>query len=193
MGSRRPRPNTVLSEFREQPRYGVLERELNFGLLERASPTRLLTIHTFLPRSMAYQARRKVYTYPSPFSQALQRRTLRYNLRLPRDPLVKAKVRIRVPTVLPTVRGSYVSLSTRNGRMRLNVHSQRQHRAALAAGETNRRRYQEGKRARRYASHGQLESRGARRFGLVAASYARGESPRKIADAALVARAIGRW
>lgn len=148
---------------------------------------RTLYVTTLLPRSVAYKARREIYPYPYPKPLQKRGRTIRLSLRRRSGPLVKATVAISLPRQLPVVRGSYVSL----GRNRLNIHSRNQVRKVLDAQEFNRRRYVERKGNVRKARYGQLESRGSRRFGLVAAALRRGDSIDKIADAALVARAIG--
>lgn len=148
--------------------------------------SRVLIVSSMLPRPVAYRARREVYTYPYPMQKRLHGRVIRRALRATSAPLVKARVRIRIPLRLPLARGSYVSLS----RGRLNIHSYRQLRALMAAGEYNRRRYDERKTHRRKARHGQLDSPGATAFGSVAEAYRRGAGVRQISDAALVARAI---
>lgn len=149
-------------------------------------PESVITVVGYLPRPVARRARREVYPYPLPLQKRLRSRVIRRSLRRSSAPLVRAKVRIKVPHRLPLSRGSYVSLS----RGRLNVHSYRQYKAALAAGELNRRRYDERKGHRRKARYGQLDSPGALAFGSVAESYRRGQSVSRIADAALIARAI---
>lgn len=149
---------------------------------------RLATLETLLPLSVALQARNKVYPYPIPTQKRLRGRTIRLALTPPRQPMVRTKVRIRLPRILPRVRGSYVSLR----RGVLSVHSKRQLNAALAGGALNTRFYQEHKTNHRKGRHGQLDSPGARAFGSVAEAYRRGWSIGKIADAALVARAVSK-
>lgn len=154
----------------------------------RRSRSRYLTITVpvYLPRPIALRARREVYPYSLPQQKLKKFRTRRFALVRQKGPHVLTKVRLRVPMTLPVVRGSYVSLS----RNRLNVHSIAQHRAALAAGELNRKRRNERKSNRRKARHGQLESPGSTAYGLVAGAFHRGMSPDRIADHALVARSI---
>lgn len=148
----------------------------------------ILSVDVLMPRSLAARTRREIYPYPFPEQRQLPSRVIRQRLSAPREPVVRTRVRIRLPRHLPLVRGSYVSI--RKGV--LNVHSSRQLAAAVSRGELNRRRYQERKRHRRRAHHGQLDSPGAGRFGLVGLASRRGRSVGRIADAALVARALGR-
>lgn len=149
-------------------------------------PDQILTVSTLLPRPVARKARREVYPYPVPLQKKLRSRVIRRALRRSSAPLVRAKVRIRIPRRLPLARGSYVSVNNH----RLNIHSHRQLQALLAAGEYNRRRYDERKSHRRRARHGQLDSPGATGFGSVAGVARRGGTVNQLADAALVARAI---
>lgn len=182
MGRRRPRPTNFA-----QPRYSPPEP----GWDQRSwRSSRILTVKVYLPRPVARQVRREVYTYPYPAQMRKARHVLRYSLlgsHAPRSVAwVPAKVRVRIPTRLPLVRGSYVSLR----RGMLNIHSAQQLRSTLAKGELNARRYSERKTNKRRARHGQLDSPGARHLGLVAEAYRRGASVDRVADAALVARAI---
>lgn len=155
-------------------------------------PYKVITVHTYVPRSIANQARREIYSYPTIKQRSLARRALRLGLITHtdspylREPFHKVPVRIRIPARLPLARGSKVSLS----RGRLNIHSIASLRRTLQR-ELNRRRYQEHKTNRRHARHGQLDSPGATRFGLVKRAYEAGFGIRRIADAALVARAMG--
>lgn len=144
-----------------------------------------LTVQLYLPRPVALRARREIYNYPQPFNLVSLRRTRRLPLRQSRHPMVLTKVRISIPRKLPLTRGSYTSLS----RNRLNIHSYRQYQAAMQT-ELNRKRYEERKSGKRHARHGQLNSPGALHHGIVAEAYRRGQSVSRIADAALVARAI---
>lgn len=181
MGRRRPRPINYASPT---------PRPSRPGWDQDWRSSRILTVKVYLPRPIARQVRREVYTYPQPAQMRKARHVMRYSLLAGLSSgsarFVPAKVRIRVPTRLPLVRGSYVSLR----RGMLNIHSAQQLRSTLAKGELNVRRYSERKTNRRKARHGQLDSPGARRFGLVAEAYRRGKSVDRIADAALVARAI---
>lgn len=170
----------------------------------RARPAgRVVSIKTYLPLSVALRARNKIYTYKYPsqmrkkgrvirlplksYSKALERHGVRKGRsRRVMNQMVPVKVRIRLPRMLPEVYGSYVSLA----RDTLNIHSHNQLRRVIDAQEFNRRRYSEYKGNHRKARHGQLDSRGARRFGAVAETYRRGGSIDAIADAALVARSI---
>lgn len=154
--------------------------------IKRPYKGRVFTVTTYLPRPVAYKVRREIYPYPYPNQLQKRGRVIRLALRPSRVPYVKAKVRIRLPRQLPLVRGSYVSLTGD----RLNIHSYRQVKGLINAQEFNRRRYSEYKRNHRKASHGQLDSRGSQRLGLVANASRRGYSIDKIADAALVARAL---
>lgn len=178
--------------FAENRRYGI------------SSPlSRLITVKLALPRPLALRARREVYTYPIPVQSVLHTRVIRRPLWLPSRaerassrpgalhqvksyPWVMTKVRIRVPRRLPAALPSYVSVH----RDRINIHSRRQLQALLASGELNRRRYSEHKTNRRKARHGQLDSPGATAFGLVRRAYRSGAGVHRLADAALVARAI---
>lgn len=150
------------------------------------APGRLITVQALLPRPVAIKARREVYPYPLPLQSRKESRVIRRSLRRRRVPLVLTKVRIRIPRVLPLARGSYVSLN----RGRLNIHSRRQHELLIQRGELNRVRKAERKTHRRRARHGQLDSPGALAFGSVDGAYRRGWSVDRIADQALVARAI---
>lgn len=154
----------------------------------RRDPGRVITVNTYLPRPVAIKARREIYPYPYPKQRQKRGRVLRIPLRETHRDMVPVKVRIRLPRHLPLVRGSYVSLS----RARLNIHSYNQVKGLIHAQEFNRRRYSEFKRHRRKGAHGQLDSRGSERFGSVAFAYRKGASIDQIADAALVARALGK-
>lgn len=184
MATRRHYPHGVKKRW---TRDLALLEPYSFGL----EPRSLLTVQTYLPLSVARRVRNKVYTYPLPVQRSLAGRVIRYRLLPPTGRMVRTKVRIRLPRILPRVRGSYVSLR----RGRLNIHSRKQLHAALARGEVNQRRYQEHKTHRRHARNGQLDSPGARAFGSVSHALGRGWSIGKIADAALAARAIlkGGW
>ena len=61
----------------------------------------------------------------------------------------------------------------------------------LLRSEPNRRRYRERKTRRRHARNGQLESVRSDRFGIIANAYYSGASVERVADAALVSRALG--
>lgn len=152
----------------------------------RSVAGRVLTIKTFLPRSVAQRARREIYPYPYPNQVRKRGRALRVPLRATVARFVPTKVRIRIPLRLPLARGSYVSV--RNGI--LTIHSKNQLRRMQDAQEFNRRRYSEYKGHKRKASHGQLDSRGSQRFGAVAHAYQRGGTIDEIANSALVARAL---
>lgn len=147
--------------------------------------SRILTVSVLLPRSVASKARREVYPYPIPVQKKLHSRVIRQVLKK-RPGLVKTRVRIRVPRILPMAYPSYVSIS----RGRLNIHSEKQRRRLFARGEKNRLRYRERKTWKRKARHGQLDSPGSLGFGSVAAAVNRGWSVDRVADAALAARAI---
>lgn len=168
---------------KKDKRRDSLPAELDY---RRPYSGRVFTVSVALPRPVAIKARREIYTYPYPKQVQKRGRTIRLSLARSRIPMVKTKVRIRLPRQLPLVRGSYVSLA--DGR--LNIHSRYQLERLYHAQEFNRRRYGEYKRNRRKASHGQLDSRGSQRFGSVAHAYRQGSSIDKIADAALAVRAI---
>lgn len=147
----------------------------------------VLAVPALLPRPVALRARREVYSYPFPSQKRRARRAIRLSLRVHgRHPYVHTMVRIRLPRTLPLVSSSYVSFTP----TRLNIHSARQLRNVVDRRELNRYRYLEKKSHRRRARYGQLDSPGADAFGSVAASAARGLSVQRVADAALVARAI---
>lgn len=156
-------------------------------------PYKLVSVPAYLPRSIANQARREIYTYPTIKQRRLTRRALRLGLithgdsHYLREPWHKVRVRIRLPLRLPLARGSKVALR----RGQLVIHSAANLRRQLERRELNRRRYMEGKGNHRSARHGQLDSPGATRFGLVKRAYEAGFGIKRIADAALVARAIG--
>lgn len=146
---------------------------------------KVIHVHTYLPRSVARRVRREIYPYRHPHQVRKRGRTIRVPL-IRRPDMVKTKVKIRLPRLLPLVQGSYVELS--NGQ--LKIHSRKQLRRLEHAQEFNRRRYSEHKGNHRKGRYGQLDSRGSGRFGSVAEAYWRGGSIDQIADAALVARAI---
>lgn len=148
--------------------------------------SQILDIMAFLPVSLALQTRRKIYTYPSPNQRQLQRRNLRHTLKRPREKTIPTVVKIRVPRTLPLVKRSMVDW--RNGKtiIRSKLATDR----VIHRGEQNRARKQERKGGYRRANHGQPDSPGAHNHGLVAEALYRGLSPNRIADAALVARAI---
>lgn len=175
---------------RPRPKHVIQPPPADFGLgaPSYAQPRRGLTLSVSvpLPRPIALRARREVYTYPLPSQLRLKRRTLRQPLPLYRGPYINTRVRIRLPARLPTARGSYVSIN----RGRLNIHSYNALKRLFAAGELNRRRYSEHKSNRRHARNGQLDSPGSGAFGIVARLAASGAPISRIADGALVARAI---
>lgn len=146
----------------------------------------MLYVKTYVPRSVAFKARREIYPYPYPSQIQKRGRVVRVPLALRRERFVPVTVAIRMPRQLPVVRGSYVSLS----RNRINIHSRKQVERLEDAQERNRRRYVERKGNHRKARYGQIDSRGAAHLGIVAESFKRGNSIDQIADAALVARAL---
>lgn len=149
-------------------------------------PSTVISVPVYLPLPVAQRARKKIYTYPILAQKRLNGRVIRTPLRKYKGPVALTKIRVRIPRRLPLAKPSYVSIS----RGKLNVHSRLQLRRLLAAGETNRRRYQESKTNRRRARHGQLDSRGSTSFGAVAHAVANGASANRIADTALAVRAI---
>lgn len=151
-------------------------------------PGRVVTLTTYLPRPVAKRARREIYTYPYPNQKSKRGRTIRLPLTRPRAKMVKTKVRIRLPEVLPLVRPSYVSVTPWS----LNIHSRSKLRRLHNAKEFNRRRYSEYKGNKRKARNGQLDSRGSRRFGSVAEVMRKGGTIDEVATAALAARAIAK-
>lgn len=151
----------------------------------------ILTVPTLLPPAVAVKARRKIYTYPGiALAPLMWGRTRQLPLqKRSRQRLVPVAVRIRVPRRLPSVPSHMVTFYPSRGYA--TVHSRKQIAAAVAApGELNRRRYAERKDYRRRARNGQLLAPGALAFGSVSALTRLGADPRRIADAALVARAI---
>lgn len=182
MSRRRKRSNPGLTSPGNNWRRDLVLRDTDFPS-RRTGP--LVTLEVFLPRPVALRARREIYPYPYPLQKRLKSRVIRHRL-WTKGPMVKAKVRVRLPRKLPLVRGSYVSLD----RGRLNIHSRRQHELLIERRELNRLRKEETKGGRRKARYGQLDSPGATGFGSVAEGYRRGHSVGRIADAALVARAI---
>lgn len=189
MRSRSHRKKQSLSDYR------ALSANWPYSPVPSFQPYRLITVPTYLPRSVANQARREIYSYPGMQQRRLYKRALRVHLiahgdtkRYLREPWHPVRVRIRVPLRLPLAAGSKVSLS----RSRLTIHSVNSLRRSIERLEFNRRRYVEHKTNRRRARHGQLDSPGALSFGLVAHALGRGASIGRIADAALVARAIRR-
>lgn len=132
-------------------------------------------------------ARLRTVSYAYPTQVQMRTRNVRIPLKVrPATKFITTKVRVRVPRRLPTVSPSYVSLD----RNRLTIHSKRRLRK-LNETEYNRRRYQEFKERSRKARNGQLDSVKADRYGMLGEAYRRGYSIRRLADVALVARAIG--
>jgi len=174
---------------RNNTRRDLALREPYAGARSRALtlPGPVISLRTYLPRSVAQRARRKTYPYPHPVQRSRAGRTIRQKLRTRRD-LVPVIVRVRLPTRLATARPSYVSIN----RGRLNIHSRKQLRALMARGELNRRRYAEGKGNKRKARNGQLDSPGATTFGSVAEGTRRGATIGQLADMALAARAVSK-
>lgn len=182
MSSKPRRPKLV------SPRRNLAIHDQSYGRDLR--PYKTITLSVPLPLPVALRARREIYTYPYPMQKRLHGRTIRKVIPRSSRRYVMTKVRVRVPARLPLTRGSYVSIS----RGRLNIHSRKQLAAAVSRGETNRRRYQEAKRNRRKASHGQLDSPRALQYGIVSRLVKQGASASRIADGALVARALyNRW
>lgn len=143
------------------------------------------TIAVTVPYPVSAKLSRTV-TYPYPKQIQRTSKVVRVEL-YPRKQFYRlAKVTVRMPRALPIVRGSYVSID----RNRLNIHSKRQLRRLLDA-EYNRRRYNEHKSNRRKARNGQLDSVRSDRLGMLAEAQQRGWSARRLADVAMVSRALG--
>lgn len=147
--------------------------------------TRTISVTVPLPVSVARRVRTVLYRFPR--QQMRRTKTIRRRLvRLP-EPYVMKKVKVRVPTVLPRVRKSYVSIDRKN---RLNIYSERRT-SRLLETEYNRRRYEEQKGNGRRARNGQLDSIRSDHLGIVAEAAHRNLGVRRVADAALVSRALG--
>lgn len=97
------------------------------------------------------------------------------------------RVHVRIPHHLPIVPASYVTIDRKR---RLNIHSKRRTLSKLLT-ESNVRRYNERKGRKRQARNGQLESINSDRLGIVAEAHHRNLNVNRIADAALVSRALG--
>lgn len=145
--------------------------------------SRLISVRVPLPVTL--RVRKVSYTYPLQRSRA--RRTIPVAIRPLRNTrYVTRSVSVRIPNRLPHIPASYVSV--RRGALR--IHSARQTRKILDR-EFNRRRYMEWKRRRRQAKDGQLESVRRDRHGILGAAEARGYSASRMAEAALIVRALG--
>lgn len=151
---------------------------------ERLGYGTAVVVTTPVPRSLS--ARTVNYAYPSPMSRA--RRVVRQALYrgAPRPGYVLRRFVVLLPHHLPRVARSYVSF--RPGI--LNIHSRRQARRLLDR-EYNRRRYFEKKPNRRKGRNGQLESVRGDRLGLISEAVNRGYGPERVADAAMLSRALG--
>lgn len=145
-----------------------------------------IAVRTYVPLSVARRAGSELLTYRNPHQRIHRRRNRRLVLSRPRSRFVPVTFRLSVPSRLPAVRPSYVSLN----RGRVNVMNSRAVRRLLRS-EPNRRRYRERKTRRRHARNGQLESVRSDRFGIIANAYYSGASVERVADAALVSRALG--
>lgn len=143
------------------------------------------TVYVTVPVPSYLRTRTVSYTYPYQYSRA--RRVVRVPLVVRPTRYELRRIAVRVPRHLPLVKPSYVSLV----RGRLNIHSRRQTRVLIQKGEFNRARNEERKGRRRQARNGQLDSVRSDRHGIIAAANAMGLSPQRIADAAMVSRAVG--
>lgn len=169
--------------------YTQVERSRQFDrlvtqLVVRRRPSRSVVVTVPLPRPLARRVRRVTYVYPRSRVQAT--RVVRVPLAPKARGFVLRRVLVLLPAVLPSAEPSYVSVD----RGRLNIHSRRQQLRQLRRFELNRRRYQEHKDGRHKARNGQLESVSSDRFGIIAEAHRRGLSARRLADAALVSRAL---
>lgn len=138
-----------------------------------------------LPRPLARRVRRVTYVYPR--SRVQSTRVVRVPLAAPRRRFFLTPVRVVLPSVLPSAEPSYVSVD----RGRLNIHSRRQQLRQLRRFEMNRRRYEEHKDGRSKARSGQLASVRNDRLGILSAAARSGFSARRLADVAMVVRALG--
>lgn len=138
-----------------------------------------------LPRPLARRVRRVTYVYPR--SRVQSTRVVRVPLATPRRRFFLTPVRVVLPAVLPSAQPSSVSID----RGRLNIHSHRQHLRQMRNFEMNRRRYEEHKDAHSKARSGQLSSVRSDRLGIIGAAARRGWSARRLADVAMVSRALG--
>lgn len=162
---------------------------------------KVIHVKVNVPVSVAKDLDRTVH-YSYPRQRQLNTRVLRTILKSPREKFVPRKFSVVVPKKLPYVKGSYVTAHNRMSSAKLgrswnilpspvlSVHSKRQYRK-LMEREYNRKRYSEHKSNGRKARNGQLESVRSDRLGLIGFAVARGYGMRKIADAALVSRALG--
>lgn len=148
--------------------------------------TRTISVVVPVPRSVARRARRVTYAYKFPRPLTRERRVVRVPYFVPRERFVPVRVRLLVPRYLPLVASSYVSM-TDSGQA---IHSRRQIRRLLQR-EFNRRRYEEHKSNRRKARNGQLESVRSDRLGMLGYAARSGFGPRRMADVAMVSRALG--
>lgn len=179
----------------EHTRRSVVDRERRISRRMTAVRVRVL-----LPRSIAYKVRRVSYTYPDRVQRA--KRHVRVDLGRKKAGFVPAAVSVLVPAVLPEAAPSYVSVrEARKGAVRsrspqLVHHSGRSLRRLMLGtrrrpSEYNRRRYEEVKGRHRMARNGQLASVRRDDAGIVGANYRAGVSAARLADAALVSRALG--
>lgn len=151
-------------------------------------PYRVLTVKVALPLSVSRRARNEVYTYPMPRQRQRMTRHIRVPLQKRKEPYRVTRIRIALPRVLPSALRSKVAVRAGH----LVIYGSRNVERTFQRLELNRRYYGEHKSNVRQARWGQLDSPGADRFGIVAEAARRGLSIGRIADAALVARALRR-
>lgn len=178
----------------EHTRRSVVDRERRISRRMTAVRVRVL-----LPRSIAYKVRRVSYAYPERIQR--ERRTVRVQLRPKKESYVARNVLVVAPAALPASEGSYVSVrDLRPSVVRANAelvhHSRRQFKRLMIGNrrrpsEYNRRRYEEIKGRHRMARNGQLASVRRDDAGIIGANYRAGVSAARLADAALVSRALG--
>lgn len=136
------------------------------------SLSRLVPTNLDVPRIAQRQHRNRHITVP---------------LRRSRRRFIRRRFRLRVPKA--PVRTAYMSLDRFN---RLRIYSARST-ARLLATEHNRRRRNERKSRRRKGNIGQLDSVRSDRFGIIGRAASRHRSPGRVADAAMLSRAIERY
>lgn len=124
---------------------------------------------------------------PAPYSRQRRRGVVSVQT-TPFAKTVRRRFRVSVPRHSP--RPSYVAVD-RRGRVRIYSRAKTKR---LLVREMNRKRYAENKVGRRRARKSVAYLGSLRRdtFGLVGSAHARGASPDRLADAAMVSRALER-
>lgn len=152
----------------------------------RRADTRRRSIVVTVPVPVSVARRARTVIYPYPVQRQLRRRVIRMPFYSPRERFVVKRVKVLLPRVLPALGASYVSV-TDSG---MAIHSLNQT-VRLMDREFNRRRYQEHKSRQRKARNGQLSSVRADRLGMLGFAARAGFDARRMAEVAMVSRALG--